>query len=96
MKFLLNAISQTSPLSFWPGQPYLVLLTPSLLIVVEDIVTYVVFRFPDKQTCSFLDMVASPAGGQRHSQEEQHCNQTGRNHQVLIICLPGYRAVRYN
>lgn len=66
---------QTSSLDLWSLKPYLVLLTPSLFIIVENIVTDVVFWFPDKQTCSFLDMVASSIGGHCHSQEQQHCNQ---------------------
>lgn len=31
-------------------EPHLIFLTPSLLVVVEDVISYIVLRFSDKQT----------------------------------------------
>lgn len=66
---LLLGLGQSS------GQACLVLLAPSLLVVVEDVVADVVFRLADKQPRSFPDAVASPTGGHGHSQQQQHCEE---------------------
>lgn len=57
------------------GQTDLVLLAPSLLIVVKDVVADVVFRLADKQPRSLPEAVASPTGGHGHSQHQQHCEE---------------------
>lgn len=61
-----------------PPQTHLVLLAPSLLVVVEDVVADVIFRLPDKQPRSLPDVVASPTGGGGHSQQQQHCKEDTR------------------
>lgn len=61
-----------------PPQTHLVLLAPSLLVVVEDVVADVLFRLPDKQPRSFPDVVASPTGGRGHGQQQQHCEEDAR------------------
>lgn len=57
------------------GVAHLILLAPSLLVVVEDVVADVVIRLADKQPRSFPDVVASPTGGHGHSQQQQHCEE---------------------
>lgn len=66
-----------------PPQTHLVLLAPSLLVVVEDVVADVVFRLPDEQPRSLPDVVASPTGGRGHSQQQQHCKED--NHPFISI-----------
>lgn len=57
------------------SQTHLVLLAPSLLIIVEDVVADVVLRLANKQPRSFPDAVAPPTGGHSHSQQQQHCEE---------------------
>lgn len=57
------------------GQAHLVLLAPSLLVVVEDVVADVVLRLADKQPRSFPDAAAPPTGRHSHSQQQQHCEE---------------------